>query len=430
MNVIIAGAGISGLATAISLRRSGHRVTIYERSSLNNEVGAAINVPPNITRFLIPWGLDPIKYGFVVSTGVYFVSPTTLAELGYHDHSHDAETFGQPLYYAHRVDLHESLKKMATDPDGPGIPVTIHLKSGVSSYDPNIPSITLQDGKVITADLVVASDGVNSDAPEVILGETSHPEVAKNLNCCYRFLLARADVDADPETEWFNQNHQRHGCRLFPDPEKPRRLVSYNCRNHEVHNFVALCHKDTVVAKKEDWHAAVDKSEVLELFTGYHPDLLAVINKATEVKRWPLLYRPPIRTWHKGKLVLTGDAAHPMLPHYAQGGAQGIEDGLALGLVMHGATDASQIEERLVIYEKIRRNRAASIQVLSNFGYDESHETIAKELSGLLEGRAVPTNLNERVELAYSEDVLQRTVQLMTEFDPSWKLPEGFFPAE
>jgi len=119
-----------------------------------------------------------------------------------------------------------------------------------------------------------------------------------------------------------------------------------------------------------------------------------------------------------------------MLPHYAQGGAQGIEDGLALGLVMHGVTDASQIEERLVIYEKIRRNRAASIQVLSNFGYDESHETIAKELSGLLEGRAVPTNLNERVELAYSEDVLQRTVQLMTEFDPSWKLPEGFFPAE
>lgn len=58
---------------------------------------------------------------------------------------------------------------------------------------------------------------------------------------------------------------------------------------------------------------------------------------------------------------------------------------------MHGVTDASQIEERLVIYEKIRRNRAASIQVLSNFGYDESHETIAKELSGLLEGRAVPS---------------------------------------
>lgn len=134
MNVAIAGAGISGLTAAISLRRSGHRVTIYERSALNNEVGAAINVPPNVSRFLIPWGLDPVKYGFVVSTGVYFVSPTTLEELGYHDHTHDAEKFGRPLYYAHRVDLHESLKEMAVDPDGPGVPVEIHLKSGVKSY--------------------------------------------------------------------------------------------------------------------------------------------------------------------------------------------------------------------------------------------------------------------------------------------------------
>lgn len=134
MNVIIAGAGISGLAAAISLRRSGHRVTIYERSSLNNEVGAAINVPPNVSRFLVPWGIDPVKYGFVVSTGVFFVSPTTLEELGHHDHSHDAKKFGQPLYYAHRVDLHESLKSMAIDSDGPGIPVKIHLKSSVSGY--------------------------------------------------------------------------------------------------------------------------------------------------------------------------------------------------------------------------------------------------------------------------------------------------------
>ncbi len=134
MNVAIAGAGISGLAAAISLRRSGHRVTIYERSSLNNEIGAAINVPPNVGRFLLPWGLDPAKYGFVTSNGMYFISPTTLDERIFHDHTDTAELFGQPLYYAHRVDLHESLKHLATEPDGIGIPVRVHLKSGVSSF--------------------------------------------------------------------------------------------------------------------------------------------------------------------------------------------------------------------------------------------------------------------------------------------------------
>jgi salicylate hydroxylase len=134
MDVVIAGAGVSGLAAAISLRRSGHRVTIYEKSSLNNEIGAAINVPPNVSRFLVPWGLDPVRYGFVSSQGLYIQSPTSLQDLSSYDHSHCVELFGAPLYYAHRVDLHKSLKHLATEPDGPGIPVTVHLKSGVGSY--------------------------------------------------------------------------------------------------------------------------------------------------------------------------------------------------------------------------------------------------------------------------------------------------------
>ena len=134
MDVVIAGAGITGLAAAISLRRSGHKVTIYERSSLNNEIGAAINVPPNAGRFLLPWGLDPVRSAFVKSSGMYFMSPTTLDELSSFDHSRNAELFGAPLYYAHRVDLHSSLKHIATEPDGPGTPVTVHLKSTVKSY--------------------------------------------------------------------------------------------------------------------------------------------------------------------------------------------------------------------------------------------------------------------------------------------------------
>jgi salicylate hydroxylase len=134
MNVIIAGAGISGLAAAISLRRSGHRVTIYERSSGNNEVGAAINVPPNAGRFLIPWGLDPVKYGFVKSNGMYFISPTTLDVLDSHKFPHDNNEFGQPLYYAHRVDLHASLKQLATEPSGVGIPVTVYQNNEVVDY--------------------------------------------------------------------------------------------------------------------------------------------------------------------------------------------------------------------------------------------------------------------------------------------------------
>jgi len=122
-----------------------------------------------------------------------------------------------------------------------------------------------------------------------------------------------------------------------------------------------------------------------------------------------------------------------------------MEDGLALGLAMHGVTDPSQIEKRLALYEKIRRNRACSIQVLSNFGFDES---AAPELADFLEAEGgpipstsiihggyatltgdPPESTGDMVRLAYGHDVVKRTVAIMTEFDPGWKLPDGLFPA-
>lgn len=134
MEIVIAGAGITGLSAAISLRRSGHKVTLYERSSLNNEIGAAINVPPNVSRFLVPWGLDPVRSCFVTSKGLFFRSPTTLEELSTTNFDKNVERFGAELYYAHRVDLHEALKELATTKEGPGIPATIRVKSAVVSY--------------------------------------------------------------------------------------------------------------------------------------------------------------------------------------------------------------------------------------------------------------------------------------------------------
>lgn len=135
MHVIVAGAGVAGLSAAISLRRCGHRVTIYERSSLNHEFGAAINVPPNVSRFLIPLGLDVVKAKFVPSQSMYILSHTQRDKvLAYSDFRHNIHSHGAHLYYAHRVDLHENLKRMAIEVDGPGIPVIIKTKSEVVSY--------------------------------------------------------------------------------------------------------------------------------------------------------------------------------------------------------------------------------------------------------------------------------------------------------
>jgi salicylate hydroxylase len=77
-----------------------------------------------------------------------------------------------------------------------------------------------------------------------------------------------------------------------------------------------------------------------------------------------------------------------LLKDQGQGGAQGIEDGVAFGLAFQGATNKLEVEQRLQQYEKIRKNRAASIQILSNFGADEG---VPQELAEYLDGVELPS---------------------------------------
>ncbi|KAK1525773.1 FAD binding domain-containing protein [Colletotrichum costaricense] len=426
LDVVIVGAGVAGLSAGISLRRAGHVVRIYERSDMDNEVGAAINVPPNATRFLTRWGLDPKASGFVKAGPVHFQDPVTMEITSTLSHADNEEFYDADLWYAHRVDLHDSLKRIATDPAGPGVPVTIHPNSWVVGYNPELPAVHLQDGDEIECDLVVGADGIHSIAAETVLGR-KNPAVAPLLhNCCYRFLIPAEVLEEDSETKFWNEDADGL-IRLFPDNKTNRRLVSYPCRNNTIHNFVGIFHdEDMKDVSSEDYQADVDKAQVIEKFAGFHPSLLAIINKATEIKRWPLLYRAPLPTWRKGKMVITGDAAHPMLPHQGQGGAMGLEDGLALGVVFAGVSDNSDLEKRLDLFEKIRRNRASAIQILSNVGTDQS-SLVEKDLLEFLAADEIPKNPQENLAFNFGYDVVNEAIKIMEEYDPSSHLPHDFF---
>jgi salicylate hydroxylase len=111
----------------------------------------------------------------------------------------------------------------------------------------------------------------------------------------------------------------------------------------------------------ESWNEPGAVSELAKVFAGGDESVEQIVNALGQTRRWALYDREPLERWHHGHITLLGDAAHPMLPHKAQGAAQAIEDAVVLAQVLQGA-EASEIEQRLSQYEVCRRPQASLIQ--------------------------------------------------------------------
>jgi salicylate hydroxylase len=157
LNIILVGAGLGGLATAIALTQTGHRVTIYEQTTVLGEVGAGIQIPSNSTRLLFKLGLKPYLAPYVTEPerisfrrwqdGIVIGNTELVPDF--------TENYQAPYYVIHRAHFHSALCQRAKD-----MGIEIKLGAKAVDYDPITGSITLADGTVHTADLVVAADGI------------------------------------------------------------------------------------------------------------------------------------------------------------------------------------------------------------------------------------------------------------------------------
>jgi len=358
LRILIVGAGIGGLTAAIALRRQGHEILIFEQSQLASELGAAIHLQPNSNGILRRLGIYAEKFGAnpmewlteYTAEGV----ETRCMNVGEENRS----LWQHPWLLAHRVHLHDTLKRAATDPEGKGFPAELYTSSKVASVNASNATVTLLDGRTFQGDLVLGSDGVRSVTRKAISNINPHG----SGKSAFRFLISRKAAQDDPVTAKFVQK----AGELIIWYASDRRVVVYPTTDNTLLNFVCI-HPDTESdAGSDTWNGSGSREKLLKVYENFDPSLLALLRKADdELKVWKLMDMETLPTWVSDRLALLGDAAHPFLPHQGQGGGVAIEDAASLAVVLPGGTPINEVPARLQLYEQIRRERAHRIQDFS-----------------------------------------------------------------
>jgi len=360
-NVLIAGGGIAGMATGFALARAGWQATVFERAAEFSEVGAGVQLGPNVTRILQAWGLsDALKQVAVFPAGLHARSMSTgevLATLPVKD---ALTTYGAAYVTIHRADLHGLLLK-AAELEG----VKVHsdaVVQGVDQAPDEVALEVLQRGQLQQhkAAIAVAADGVWSPLRKQLLGD-GLPTFTGHI--AYRALVAQADLPVHLRSQdvsvWMGS--QAH-------------VVSYPVRGGEYLNVVCLTEGRLLdddannLQALQTWNAQKSESQTLaelhHALRGACAALTDLMNACNDWRLWPLCGRAVMQGAQEhvvGRVALLGDAAHPMLPYLAQGAGMAIEDAAELAAQLNVAS-AEEVAQRLQQFAHIRWQRNARVQ--------------------------------------------------------------------
>ncbi|MPY57648.1 FAD-dependent monooxygenase [Streptomyces spongiae] len=345
VQVAVIGGGIGGLTTAAFVRRAGLSVEVFEQARELREVGAGLVVAPNAARLLRrldpPTTLDDV--GVALQRGWEFRRWADGAELFSQELGEACrQRYGEHTWTLHRADLLEVLCSVL-----PADLVRLGRRCVGFTQDDDGATVDFADGSAVRADVVVAADGIHS----MLRGYVTQVGRPRQTGvCAWRALV---DVDAAPEparrpvmTLWLG-----HGRHVVHYPVSSGRLV----------NLVAF--SPVRATDVESWSAEGRVEDFAAEFAAWDPGLTALIGAAERVGRWSVLDRAPLTTWVSGRLALLGDAAHAMLPFYAQGAGQAIEDAAVLAACL--ADRSTDPPSALATYERLRLPRATRVQEAS-----------------------------------------------------------------
>jgi 2-polyprenyl-6-methoxyphenol hydroxylase-like FAD-dependent oxidoreductase len=344
--VLIAGGGIGGLAVALGLAQKGIRSILLEKAAALGEIGAGIQLAPNAFHAFDYLGVGEAARGMAVYVDQLRLMDALTAKEVCHVDLREAfrARFGNPYAVVHRGDLHGVFLRACRDSDL----IELRVSAEVVGYDQDGSSVTarLASGDRVTGSLLIGADGLWSNVRKQVAGDGA-PRVSGHTT--YRSVIP---------TEQMPEDLRWNAATLWAGPKC--HLVHYPLSGWKVFNLVVTCHNDAPepVAGKP-----VPEDEVMRGFAHIHERAQAIIRHGTNWKLWVLCDRDPTERWIDGRVVLLGDAAHPMLQYFAQGACQAMEDAVCLSHMLgsHPGDYAGALEK----YRAQRFPRTARVQLLS-----------------------------------------------------------------
>ncbi|MDQ0457258.1 FAD-dependent monooxygenase [Rhizobium paknamense] len=349
-NLAIVGAGIAGLTTALCFAQRGAASRIYEKTTQLEEVGAGLQLSPNVTRILDQLGLlEPLRAVWFEPEEVVLRSGQSLKKLAGVPVRHHAESrWGAPYAVLHRATLQRVLVKAVTH----NPLCQLVLDQRVESPDAQVLRQGLTGSR---PDLLVAADGVWSKLRNFVAGA---PDITFSGNIAWRVTIPETDAPDFLD---------RRGVTAYLGPHA--HVVAYPLTEAKAFNIVAIA---AGVDPGEGWAARSDETQLALLdraFSGWHKGLRQMLLTAPSPTFWPL-FQAGVGRWHNDEkdLVLIGDAAHAMMPFSAQGAAMAIEDAFELA----AQVCATGPTKGILAFETLRQQRLAKVRnrgALNRFAY-------------------------------------------------------------
>ena len=344
--LVILGAGIGGLATAAALQRFGIQAVVYEQKSVFARLGAGLQQSPNAMRVLRGLGSEQrlcataFEPRSSLNRDAYSGSVSNEHPLG----RAVQERYGAPFLAMHRGDLHQALADLL-----PAQQLRLGKRLVAMEQDGDGVTLRFADGAVVRAGAVIAADGVHSLVRDAVVGSAESARFTGRV--AYRTTFAASqlrgvDIGAS-RTKWWGED---------------RHIVIYyvTAAMDEVY-FVTSQPEKADWITRESWSSKGDLDELRASFESFHAVVRSVLASASEVHKWGIFERDPLPRWCSGRVVLLGDACHPMTPYMASGAAMALEDAVVLSRCL-AQGGLGQPTAAFMAFEATRKPRTSRVQ--------------------------------------------------------------------